>query len=187
MGRLTDLLSGVDLSDEQREAIAAEERRLTGFEESETQRRERERRAEVTAYCGETKADGTVVKGKLDELGLGDPGVKKFVRNALLSDDGGAAIAFSVHLEDGSKTSPVEKTSTELLKEFIDLLPKSEQGRANLADQARRLPGDERPPEESEDGKLDMSEEAVTKRATEMEAEMRAAGFDVPVTAGSGS
>jgi hypothetical protein len=189
MSRISDLLSRGDLqlSDEDREVLLAEDRRLANLEETETQRVERERRAQVVAYCGETKADGTVVKGKLDELGLGDPGVKKFVRNALLSDDGGPAIAFSVHLEDGSKTSPVEKTSTELLKEFIDLLPKGEQGRANLSDQARRLPDDAKPPEENNDGKLDMSDEAVAKRAIEMETEMRAAGFDVPVTAGSGS
>lgn len=183
MGRLTDLLSGVDLSDEQREGLAAEERRLAGFEESDTQRRERERKAEVTAYCGETKADGTIVKGKLDELGLGDPGVKKFVRSALLSDDGGPAIEFVVHLEDGTKTAPVEKTSTQLLKEFIDLLPKSQQQRASLSDQARRLPGDAKPPEENGDDKLDMSEKAVKERSDALLTEMRGSGYDVGVVA----
>jgi hypothetical protein len=186
---LMDLLSGVDLSDEQREALLAEERRTAKLEESETQRVQRERRALVTAYCGETKSDGTVVKGKLDELGLGDPGVKKFVRNALLSDDGGAAIAFSVHLDDGTKTTPVEKTSTDLLREFIDLLPKGEKERANLSDQARRLPDDVKPPEENEDGKLDTSNKAVTERSDALLAEMRESGYDIgiPVSSGGGS
>jgi hypothetical protein len=186
---LMDLLSGVDLSDEQREALLAEERRLAGFEESEKQRRERERRSEVIAYCGQTKSDGTVVKGKLDELGLGDPGVKKFIRNALLSDDGAPAIAYSVHLEDGTSTTPVEKTSTDLLKEFIDLLPKVEQGRANLSDQARRLPDDAKPPEENDDDKLDMSAKAVADRSDALLAEMRESGYDIgtAVPTGSGS
>jgi hypothetical protein len=186
---LMDLLSGVDLSDEQREALLAEERRTARLEESEAQRRARARQAEVAAYCGETKSDGTVVKGKLDDLGLGDPGVKKFVRNALLSDDGGAAIAFSVHLEDGTKTTPVEKTSSDLIKEFIDLLPKSEQGRANLSEQARRLPDDAKPPEENEEGKLDMSAKAVGERSEALLAELTESGYDIgmPVTSGSGS
>jgi hypothetical protein len=186
---LMDLLSGVDLSDEQREALLAEERRLAGFEESEKQRRERERRTEVIAYCGQTKSDGTVVKGKLDELGLGDPGVKKFIRNALLSDDGAPAIAYSVHLEDGTSTTPVEKTSTDLLKEFIDLLPKVEQGRANLSEQARRLPDDAKPPEENNEDKLDMSAKAVADRSDALLAEMRESGYDIgtAVPTGSGS
>jgi hypothetical protein len=187
---LMDLLSGVNLSDEQREALLAEERRMASLEESETQRRARERQAEVVAYCGETKADGTLVKGKLDELGLGDPGVKKFFANALRSDDGGPAIEFSVHLEDGSKTTPVAKTATELLKEFIDLLPKVEQGRANLSEQARRLPDDQKPSEENDDGKLDMSAKAVAERSDAMLAEMREAGYDVgaiAVPSGGGS
>jgi hypothetical protein len=186
---LMDLLSGVDLSDEQREALLAEERRLAGFEESEKQRRERERRSEVIAYCGQTKSDGTVVKGKLDELGLGDPGVKKFIRNALLSDDGAPAIAYSVHLEDGTSTTPVEKTSTDLLKEFIDLLPKVEQGRANLSEQARRLPDDAKPPEENNEDKLDMSAKAVADRSDALLAEMRESGYDIgtAVPTGSGS
>jgi hypothetical protein len=153
------------------------------------QRRERERRSEVIAYCGQTKSDGTVVKGKLDELGLGDPGVKKFIRNALLSDDGAPAIAYSVHLEDGTSTTPVEKTSTDLLKEFIDLLPKVEQGRANLSEQARRLPDDAKPPEENNEDKLDMSAKAVADRSDALLAEMRESGYDIgtAVPTGSGS
>ena len=92
MGRILDSLSGVDLSDEQREAILAEERRLASYEESETQRRDRERREQVTAYCGEVKSDGTVVKGKLDELGLGGAAIADEVRNALLYQDGPPAL-----------------------------------------------------------------------------------------------
>lgn len=148
MGRLTDLLSGVELSDEQREALLAEEARVARFESDAATQRERERQSEVTAYCG--SPDGSS-EGLLDKIGLGDPGVKKYVRNALLSDDGGPAIELSEHLSDGQKTSGVSRTATELLKGFIDILPKQDDGRISLADQARRIPDDPKPPEEPED------------------------------------
>ena len=146
MGRLTDLLSGVELSDEQREAIRAEEERVARFETDEATRRERDKLAQVAAFCG--TPDGQT-KGLLDELGLGDPGVKKYVRNALLSDDGGPAIELSEHLDGGQKTAGVPKTATDLLKGFIEILPKADDGRVSLAEQARRLPDDPKPPEES--------------------------------------
>jgi hypothetical protein len=150
MSRISDLLSRSDLqlSDEDREVLLAEERRLAGFEESENQRRERERQAEVAAYCG--SADGTV-EGLLDKIGLGDPGVKKYVSNALLSDDGGPAIELSEHLGDGRKTNGEPKTATELLKGFIDILPKRDDGKVSLAEQARRIPDDPKPPAENEE------------------------------------
>jgi hypothetical protein len=124
MSRLSDLFSGVELSDEQREAIRAEDERIARLEADEARRRDEARRAEVTAYCGEVQPDGTVTEGKLHKLGLDDPGIIKYVRNALLSDDGGPAIELSEHLNDGQKTSGVPKTATDLLKGFIDVLPK---------------------------------------------------------------
>lgn len=152
MGRLTDLLQGVELSDEQREALLAEEQRVAKFEQDEQTRIEQSRRAEVTAYCG--SADGQI-KGKLDELGLGDPGVKKYVRNALLSDDGGPAIELSEHLDDGQKTAGVSKTATELLKGFIDILPKADDGRVSLSEQARRIANDDPPPPKENEEETD--------------------------------
>lgn len=173
---LLDLLSGVELSDEQREALLAQDRRLAGFEESETQRRERERRDEVAAYCGTADTEGV-----LDRLGLGDPGIKKYVRNVLLSDDGGPAIELSEHLDGGRRTQAEAKTATEVLKGFIDILPKeTDSGRVALSEQARRIPDDPKPPEtnpDAGDGKLDLSEDAVAKRAEELRKEMAAAGF----------
>jgi hypothetical protein len=150
MTRISELLSRSDLqlSDEDREVLLAEERRLSGFEESEARRRDRERQSEVTAYCGDPADDK--VEGKLDKIGLGDPGVKKYVRNALLSDDGGPAIELSEHLSDGQKTAGVPKTATELLKGFIDILPKRDDGRVALSEQARRVPDDPKPPEEND-------------------------------------
>lgn len=154
---LSDLFSGVELSEEQREAIRVEEARIARLEADDKARRESARRAEVTAYCG--AADGST-EGLLDKIGLGDPGVKKYVRNVLLSDDGGPAIELAEHLSDGQKTTGAAKTATELFKGFIDILPKRDDGRVSLADQARRLPGDPKPPEENDDKPKDPNVEA---------------------------
>lgn len=177
MSRISDLLSRSDLqlSDEDREVLLAEERRLAGFEESETQRRERERQSEVTAYCG--TADGET-EGLLDKIGLGDPGVKKYVRNALLSDDGGPAIELSEHLTDGQKTAGQPKTATELLKGFIDILPKKDDGRVSLAEQARRLPDDPKPPVEKDEKKS--PKESADALLAELQEQGLAADLNVP-------
>jgi len=170
MGRFTDLLSGVELSDEVREALLAEEARVARFESEAAAQRERERQSEVTAYCG--TSDGSS-EGLLDKIGLGDPGVKKYVRNALLSDDGGPAIELSEHLSDGQKTAGVPRTATELLKGFIDILPKREDGKVSLADQARRLPDDPKPAADSEP-----KPEDPKANADALLAEFQSQGFD---------
>lgn len=181
MSRISDLLSRSDLqlSDEDREVLLAEERRLAGFEESETQRRERERQAEVIAYCGDPSDDK--IKGKLDDIGLGDPGVKKYMRNALLSDDGLPAIELSEHLSDGQKTTGVPKTATDLLKGFIDILSKRDDGRVTLSEQARRLPDDPKPPESKETKPDDPKASADA-----LLAEMREQGIDMSVATPAG-
>jgi hypothetical protein len=176
---LTDLLSRADLSDEDRELIRAEAARMALLEANDASRREDAKHAEVVAYCG--SPDGSV-KGKLDELGLGDPGVKKYVRNALLSDDGGPAIELSEHLGDGRKTSGVAHTATELLKGFIDQLPKADDGRVSLAEQARRLPDDPKPPETNEPLKQD-----PVANADALLAEFASQGFGETLVAPKGA
>jgi hypothetical protein len=145
MGRLSDLLSRADLSEEDRELIRAEEARIARLEEQETERQKNAQLSEVVAYCG--SPDGSV-KGKLDELQLGDPGIKKYVRNVLMSDDGGAAIELSEVLDSGQKTTGVPRTASDIIKGFIDVLPKDKDGRVSLSEQARRLPDDPPPPAE---------------------------------------
>lgn len=184
MPRLSEIFSGVELSEEQREAIQAQEAELAQFEKDKQTRREQERQAEVAVYCG--TPDGQT-PGVLDNIGLGDPGIKKYVRNALLSDDGGPAIELSEVLDSGQKTAGVPKTATELLKGFIDILPKTDEGHVSLSAQVRRVPDDPKPPETSETDKLDLSDEAVKKRADEWTSDMRAAGFDTGVTTGGGA
>jgi predicted PP-loop superfamily ATPase len=70
MGRLSDLLSRADLSDEDREILRAEEARIARLEEQETERQKNAQLSEVVAYCG--SPDGSV-KGKLDELSSAIP------------------------------------------------------------------------------------------------------------------
>jgi hypothetical protein len=177
MTRLTELFSGVELSDEQREALAAEEARIARFESDEAARRERDRQSEVTAYCG--TPDGAT-PGLLDKIGLGDPGVKKYVRNALLSDDGGPAIELSEHLDGGQKTAGVPKTATELLKGFIDILPKQDDGKVSLSEQARRLPDDPKPPTDSNDEKPKSPQETANALLAELEAQGLASELALP-------
>jgi len=160
---LSDLFSGVELSDEQREALAREETRIARFESDEKARLERDRQVEVTAYCGDD--------GVLDKIGLGDPGVKKYVRNALLSDDGGPAIELSEHLDGGQKTNGVPKTATDLLKGFIDILPKQD-GKVSLSEQARRLPDDPKP-----DAEKDPKDKSPKESANALLAELDAQGL----------
>jgi hypothetical protein len=169
---LSDLFSEVELSAEQREALRAEEARIARFEQAEKDRIERERQTEVTAYCGED--------GVLDKIGLGDPGVKKYVRNALLSDDGGPAIELSEHLDGGQKTSGIPKTATDLLKGFIDILPKQD-GKVSLSEQARRLPDDPKPDAEKSDKPKDPKSSADALLA---EFDGQGLAGDLPIPAG---
>jgi hypothetical protein len=174
---LEDLLSnsGVELSAEIREEIARDAARLARYEADEKARIERDRQSEVSAYCGEN--------GVLDTIGLGDPGVKKYVRNALLSDDGGPAIELSEHLDGGQKTNGVPRTATELLKGFIDILPKQD-GKVSLSEQARRLPDDPKPDAEAVDQPVD-PDESATALLAEFEKQGLGADLMIPTSKGA--
>ena len=172
---LTDLLpAGVELSDEAREVLAQADARLARFEADEKARIERDRQSEVSAYCGDD--------GVLDKIGLGDPGVKKYVRNALLSDDGGPAIELSEHLDGGQKTNGVPQTATALLKGFIDILPKAD-GKVSLSEQARRLPDDPKP-DENKDKKEDPKASADALLA-ELDAQGLTSDLAIPASKGA--
>jgi hypothetical protein len=129
---LRDLLAGANLSEEQLAAIEQQEALLAQFQTT-------GKKAEADSYV-------ETLKG----LGLDQPGLLAFVHGALMSDDGGPAIELSEEV-DGRRTAPQALTATELLKGFIDRLPKQEDGKVTLSQQARRLPNeDPRPPAEPE-------------------------------------
>lgn len=166
---LANLLSGVELSDEQRAGIQEAQTELS---ETTADREKRDREARqiiVDQYVG--TADK---KGKLDELGFGDPGIKAYVRSVLLSDDGQPALAFSEFAPNGAKTEPVAKTASDVLKGFIDTLPKATDGRVSLSAQAKRLPDD--PPPKPDD---ENEAETPAEGADALIAELAEQGFDI--------
>lgn len=177
MGRLMDALQGIELSDEQREAIRQEEA------ETERLRKTEEKRA-LTDRESQTKA----FLESLKDTPLDTPGTKKYIQSVMLSDDGGPAVEYVELSETGQRTEPKPMTATEIVKGLIDTLPKDDKGKLTLSAQAARLPGDEKPPENNENEVPDLAKSR--ENAVKLADEMAAAGFDVGIpvsTAGGGS
>lgn len=92
--------------------------------------RSKERENEVNSYIDE-----------LSELGFSEsPGFLKEVRAILSADNGETSFDFS---ENGKGVS---FTPTEIVKRVVNALPKTDEGNFSLSEQAKLLPGDERPP-----------------------------------------
>lgn len=143
MPKISELLAGVELSQEQRDEILAEEKRNDEYRRKYEDSVRASRKAEAKAYAD-----------KLDDVGLGDPGLKAYIYNVLLSDDGEPALNFSEETESGQRTQPIHLTASEIVKKFIDALPTDkESGRVALSEQAKKLPNDEKPPEDEDDTK----------------------------------
>lgn len=140
MSKLSELLaSGIELSDYQKRLAdeALEEERLA----QERAARDAQRAREGAAMA---------LLSELDKLGLGDndtPGLRAYVRNVVLSDEGGTAINLSEVTDSGQRTQPVPTTATEIVKGLIEALPRNAEGKIALSEQARVIPGDEKPPE----------------------------------------
>jgi hypothetical protein len=139
MGKISDLLVGVDLSDEQRAALSAHEAEEAKKDERLRKAAEDAQSALVTAFMSE-----------MDGLGLGDkdtPGLRVEVRNIMMSDDGGTALNLSEVTESGGRTQAVPQTATDIVRRIINALPRNKDGRVALSEQARVLPGDPKPDE----------------------------------------
>lgn len=180
MGRLMDALQGIELSEEQREAIRREE------EEAERLRQDAERRSKT-----EREDKVKTFLASLDGTPFDTPGVKKYIQGIMLGDDGGPAGESLELSEDGRRVHEKPLTSTQIIEGLFDRLPKDESGKLSLSAQAQRLPGDQKPPEENpeSEGELDLSDEAVRKRADELHAEAAAMGLSLgapsPTTGGA--
>lgn len=178
MGRLSDLFQGVELSDEQREAIRQEETRIEGLEAKDKKREADDRKTAADTYLESLK-----------DTPFDNPGTKKYIQSVLLSDDGGPAVEYVELSETGQRTQPKPMTATEIVKGLIDSMPKSQE--ATLSQQAPRVPGDTKPPVENPGGEeeLDLSEKAVKERADALAKEMADEGFEIPgaVVVGGGS
>lgn len=166
MGSISDLLAGVELSEEQRAAIAEEERKreeadrkLVGFAQD-------ARKTETETYLA-----------KLKGAGLDAPGLLAYVSNVFMSDDGEPALALSEETETGQRTQPRNVTASEIIKGMIDALPKDDKGKVTLSTQARRLPDDPPPPADNEEKPVD-----AAKAADEMAADLAEFGLDIPLS-----
>lgn len=189
MGRISDLLpAGVELSDEQREAIRREEERVAALEASEERNRATARESETATYLTElaTKIGLKAPDGETDPAKSLDPALARYVRSVLTSDDGGPAIELSEVTETGQRTAPVARTASDILKGFIDALPKSEEGHVTLSQQARRMPNEEPPPPANNNDSDD--EKSAREKADAWLSEARAQGLDlgVPVPSQNG-
>jgi hypothetical protein len=171
MGRLRDLLQGVELSDEQREAIRQEDEEVERLRAESRENRQTKREADATAFLG-----------ALSNTVFDNPGSKRVIQSLLLSDDGGPAVEYVELSETGQRTQPRAMTATEIVRKIVDSVPKTEEERMTLSGQAPRVPGEVKPPIENPDDsvvQLDLSEAAVKERADKLAKDMRDAGIEL--------
>lgn len=87
------------------------------------------------------------VKGRMEELkkmGFSEyPGFLTKVESIYLSDDGAEALLLSE--ETDGKTVQSTLTATQIVDSLIDAMPKDDEGRLKLSEQATLLPGDKKP------------------------------------------
>lgn len=171
MGLLTDLLAqkGVELSDEERATITAQE------EETERLRQDNER-----LRLSDQEESAKAFLAELKDTPFDNPGTLKYIDTVFMSDDGAPAIELSEDLGNGRRSQPENKSATEILTGLFATLPKDEKGKITLSAQATRLPDDPKPPKEAlKDGELDETK-TPQQRADEQAAEFAAQGLDLP-------
>lgn len=168
MSIVSDLLAakGVELSDEERAAIQREEQ--------ETEQLRSENR---DLRLSDQEADLKSNLEKIEKMGFDSPGTKKYVESVFMSDDGGPAIELSEKTESGSRTQPVKRTATEVLKGFIDSIPLDDKGRVTLSQQAQRLPDDDKPPSDNPEGGGEDDKRTTKEKADALSAELSEAGL----------
>jgi hypothetical protein len=162
--KLSDLLGGLELSEEQREAI----------ERADAEQAQKDARL-AQLEADKRKEQATAMLSQLDGTPFDSPGVKKYVEDVVLSDDGGTALNLSEGTESGQRTQPVARTATEILKGLFDRLPKDTPN-VTLSQQARDLPDDPKPPAEASTEKVELS--AREKSLNNM-VEMHQQGIDI--------
>lgn len=157
MGFIEDI-DAMDLADDVKASLKEKHQaeRQKDIEEK-AQLRAQNKRAEVDAEIAELS----------DTLGLKEaPGVMKFLRRVFLSDDGEPAIVLlsdtDMALSGDEATGATQKegmSAAETLRTFVKLLPRDDQGKLALSDQAlaeedhgRPDNGDEPTPEEKSEG-----------------------------------
>jgi hypothetical protein len=174
--RLSDLAAlGVELSEEQKAAIEASDEEQVRKDQQLENLLKDQRKSKATALLAQVK-----------DTPLDTPGVKKYIESIVTSDDGGTALEFSEETDSGQRTQPVAKTATEIVEGFLAVLPRDKDGKLTLAQQARELPDDPKPPKETEEGEKD--DRSTSEKADALLADLTAGGHDlgVPVAQNGG-
>lgn len=146
--KLSELLvrEGVELSDETRAAIAAEEAEQAVKDARYAKIENDAKEDRIKTFLGDLD--------KLDpESKLFTPGWRKKARDFMLSDDGGTALMFSETTESGAKTTPVELSATQIIRDLVDAFPKTEEGKLAFGEIIKKTPGDAKPAEDHEEEK----------------------------------
>lgn len=179
------LARGVSLSEDEIKDMRAEEARIKADAEELETRREKDRETDVSAKLSE-------LQGKdIDAT----PGLKKTIRDILLSDDGGTALEFSEWTEpEEGKGDParigkaVGLSATEIVDKIIEALPLTKEGKLAFSQQVHKVPGDVKPDEKNPDdpeGKY--SDEGAAERAIALEQELDAPWARKPEPAAAGA
>jgi hypothetical protein len=147
---LLETIDSLELSDEQKDALKQQYGVEIGSKDDEVNRlRRRNRKTEV-----ETEITA------LSALGFSEsPGLLKFVRRCYLSDDGqpGSVLLSDADLELSGDEAVGARSEEEIsvagaIREFIKLMPRTQEGNLKLSDQA--LAGDDhgKPADEEQEG-----------------------------------
>lgn len=139
---LLETLDSLDLSDDVKNAIRSEHEAEVQTSSAElAQLRAQTRRENVEREVEDLKA-----------LGLSEPGLLKFVRRVLLSDDQEPGLVLlsdnemQLSGEQATGASNREEISVAgALRKFIELIPRSQEGRISLSDLVTDTNGDDRP------------------------------------------
>lgn len=156
-----DTLDGLELSDEVKEQLRQEH--SSEIEPRDSELAEAKREARRTSV--EQEIEG------LGNIGLSDPGIAKFVRRVFLSDDEDVGIVLlsdaDLQLSGDEAVGARDKqemSAAGVLREFISLLPKNQEGKLDLGSMA--LSDDAGDPPEEDDDDPDKSREE-RKKSTE--------------------
>lgn len=172
MGVITDLLTakGIELSDDERATIRAEEDEAARLRLNDEQRAQKDRETAAEAFLASLK-----------DTPFDHPGTLKYINDVFLSDDGGPALELSETTSSGQRTKGIDKTATDILKGLFEALPKDAEGKMTLSAQATRLPDDHKPPEDP-DGD---DKKTPSQKSDAMLEEFREQGLDLGIPAGA--
>lgn len=166
-----DIIDSLDLSDEQKAQVRREHEEEFGSVTSENLKlKATSRRKDVDTEISD-----------LSEMGFEDaPGLLKFVRRVFLSDDGEPGLILlsddEMELSDEARTgatSREEITTAGALRKFIELMPKTEEGKLKIALSDQHIDTKAKPPIKGDDDEADADEKARSGLSDALGSEVR--------------